>query len=195
MAGGENVKKQKKKRTKFRWLIWVSIIAFSLLAVFLGTRGLQMERWHHAKREAFAEEYRGQASYLKDERHHLKQENFENEKPFQHYEKHHKEKFDGSFLILFTIELSSILLGWFILKKAEGQIIRKWIGILLIIIGILPLIPLFVVVVFPIWLYKKRKQNSLHSTTDYTVDSYIVISNNKTDILDQWEKQIRKEEK
>lgn len=126
-----------------------------------------MERWHHAKREAFAEEYRGQASYFKDERHHLKQENFENEKPFQHYEKHHKEKFDGSFLILFTIELSSILLGWFILKKAEGQIIRKWIGILLIIIGILPLIPLFVVVVFPIWLYKK--ENKTHSILQLTI--------------------------
>ncbi|PEB51407.1 hypothetical protein CON65_11000 [Bacillus pseudomycoides] len=198
MAGGENMKKQKKKRTKFRWLIWISVISISL-AIFLGTLGLHMERWHHEKREAFAVEHSGQASYSKDERHHIKQENFENGKPVQHYEKHHEkhheEKFDGIFLILFTIELSSILLGWFILKKAKGQMIRKWIGILLIIIGVLPLLPLFAVVVFPIWLYKKRKQNSLQSTTDYTMDSYLVLSNNKADILDQWEKQIRKEEK
>ncbi|MDM5188905.1 hypothetical protein QUF99_16740 [Bacillus sp. DX4.1] len=197
------MKKQKKKRTKFRWFIWISIIPFFLFTLFLGLHGLKMERWHHEKHQALVAQSEGQAYFSQREKiasfedggKHHKQEHKEND--YEHHGKHHEEEFDGMFFILLLIELSSVLLGWFTLRKAEGRTIRKWIGILLIVIGLLPILPLLAIITCAIWLYKQRKQKqeTAHVMIDYTADSYSIASSNTASILDQWEKQIRKEEK
>ncbi|MEC2479781.1 hypothetical protein P9W83_24765, partial [Bacillus cereus] len=85
-----------------------------------------------------------------------------------------------------------VLFGWYMLRKSEGNMVKKWTGILLLVIGVLPVLPVLAFVAIIVWTYKKLKEKRLATHIDVYSDFQV---HQQVDILDQWERSIRKEEK
>ncbi|PEA54153.1 hypothetical protein CON64_14310 [Bacillus pseudomycoides] len=186
------MKKKKNKRKKLRWLKWVLILPLLLTLLFFGLHSMKFERWGHEKHKKT--EYA--ISHDKEKEDFLtKKEDFAKFERHTRHEKHHENGFDNLFFVPFLLELGLILFGWFILRKSEGNMAKKWTGILLLIIGLLPLLPILALVAIIAWAYKKFKHKRTITSEYININMYNVSTMQKQiDILDQWERNIRKEE-
>ncbi|MCM3737027.1 hypothetical protein M3215_14775 [Bacillus cytotoxicus] len=186
------MKKKKNKRKKLCWLKWILILPLLLSILFFGLHSMKFERWDHEKHKkaeyAISHDKERQAFVTKKE----DSAGFERH---THHDKHHEKRFDDLFFVSFLLELSLVLFGWLILRKSEGNIAKKWTGILLLIIGLLPLLPIVVLIAMTAWAYKKFKEKRTITNEQINIDMYHVSTMQKQiDILDQWERNIRKEE-
>ncbi|MFE7912975.1 hypothetical protein ACFUVX_15645, partial [Bacillus mobilis] len=98
----------------------------------------------------------------------------------------------GVFFIPFLLAFGFVLFGWYMLRKSEGNMVKKWTGILLLVIGVSPVLPVLAFVAIIGWTYKKLKEKRLATHIDVYSDFQV---QQQVDILDQWERSIRKEEK
>lgn len=185
--GGEQMKKNKRK--KLRWLKWVLILPLFLGLLLFGLHSMKFERWGHEKHKEAAYTI----SHDKDrEAFVTKKEKFNNFERDQHDEKHHEKEFEGLFFIPFLLAFGFVLFGWLILRKSEGNMVKKWTGILLLVIGVLSVLPVLAFVAIIGWTCKKLKEKRLATHIDVYSDFQV---HQQVDILDQWERSIRKEEK
>lgn len=180
---------KKNNRKKWCWLKWMLILPLLLTLLFFGLHSMKSERWGHEKHKkaeyAISHDKERQASITKKE-------------DFAGFERHthHEKRFDDLFFVPFLLELSLVLFGWLILRKSEGNMAKKWTGILLLIIGFLPLLPILTLGALIVWVYKKFKQKRTITSEHINIPMYDVSTMQKQiDILDQWERNIRKEEK
>ena len=106
----------------------------------------------------------------------------------------------GSILIALIVAA----IGWLLRKNARGSIWKKWTGWVLIIIGTLMLIrrvvPLvvFIIIGVVIWKLVTRKTKDRPTenlAVDYSPDSITPISSKTGSMLDEWERNVSKEEK
>jgi hypothetical protein len=197
------VKNKEKKRKKLRWLKWFFILPLFSAILFFGLHSIKTMKWDHEKHRseyAIPSHIKGQAFSVKQER----SANFERDISDKKYHKqkdkdgheHHEEEFDGIFFAPFLLELGLILSGWLLLRKSQGNTAKKWTGILLLVAGLLPLLPILMLATGITWLYKKwkqRKETVSWLTEDHMYNFTAVPYN--VDILDEWERNIRKEEK
>ncbi|MFD3445603.1 hypothetical protein ACFDTO_13485 [Microbacteriaceae bacterium 4G12] len=193
------MKKKEKKRKKWRCLKWCLILPLLAAMLFFGLHSVKMERWNHENhRPAFTatSKMEGQAFAQKQER----PTHSEGHMPTKHEGhkhggyRHHERGEDGFFLAPFLLELGLLLSGWMLLRKSEGNTAKKWIGILLLVAGALPLLPVLVLAAVVIWMYKKFKKRN---KTDWMADDLYSAAptSSRMNILDEWEQNIRKEEK
>ncbi|WP_242220942.1 hypothetical protein [Bacillus cereus group sp. BfR-BA-01380] len=187
------MKKKKNKRKKWCWLKWMLTLPLLLTLLFFGLHSMKSERWDHEKHKkaeyAISHDKERQAFQTK-------KEDFAGFERHTHHEKHHEKRFDDLFFVPFLLELVLVLFGWLILRKSEGNMAKKWTGILLLIIGLLPLLPILALAAMIVWAYKKFKQKRTVTSEYINTDMYNVSTMQKQiDILDQWERNIRKEEK
>lgn len=213
-AGGENMKKKGKKHKRLRWLKWFFILPLFIAIMFFGLHSIKMEKWAHEKQRsehAILSQIEGQAFSAKQER----PANFEGdisdkkygdekgEHSHKHHDEksekgseHHKEEFDGIFFVPFLLELGLVLSGWLLLRRSEGNTAKKWTGILLLVVGLFPLLPILALAAGITWVYKKCKQRK--ETTSWMADDHMYSftpTSYNANILDEWERNIRKEEK
>lgn len=91
---------------------------------------------------------------IKKEKLSLRKRKFNNFERDQHHEKHHEKEFEGLFFIPFLLAFGFVLFGWYMLRKSEGNMVKKWTGILLLVIGVLPVLPVLAFVAIIVWTYK-----------------------------------------
>ncbi|WP_226529056.1 hypothetical protein [Metabacillus niabensis] len=99
----------------------------------------------------------------------------------------------------FLFHLGLIILGWWVLKKANGEFIKKWVGMILLSIGafsILPVIIAIPVALIALYVISKSKKQS---KSELIINEPIIVStpfyNQHTHhILDEWERKTLKEE-
>lgn len=103
-----------------------------------------------------------------------------------------------------VIALIVAAIGWFLRKNAKGSMWKKWGGWVLIIIGTLMLISrvvplvLFIIIGVVIWKLVARKKKGSPAenlAADYSLDSIAPISSKTGNMLDEWERNVSKEEK
>lgn len=185
--GGEQMKKNKRK--KWRWLKWILILPLLLALLLFGLHSMKFDRGDHEKHKQAAYT----VSHDKEREAFVTQkEKFHNFEQNQHHEKHHEKEFEGLFFIPFLLAFGFVLFGWFMLRKSEGNMVKKWTGILLLVIGLLPVLPMLAFVAAIVWAYKKLKEKRMATDIDLYSDFQV---QQQVDILDQWERNIRKEEK
>ncbi|WP_338788504.1 hypothetical protein [Metabacillus sp. FJAT-53654] len=103
--------------------------------------------------------------------------------------------FDFS-LLPFLVSIGLIALGWWIWKKADGESVKKWVGIFLLIVGLFSILPLIIAIpVLLLALYLAFKQKK--AGTDFIDEPIMVTSptyhTTTHDILDDWERKTKKE--
>ncbi|PAD70992.1 hypothetical protein CHH83_00700 [Bacillus sp. 7586-K] len=102
----------------------------------------------------------------------------------------HDFGFSFSFLSL-LVNIGIITLGWWILKKANGETVKKWVGIILLLGGlwaILPkiiAIPLVLIALYITFRGCKSKETIFEEQVNATYPIYNTASHN---ILDEWER-------
>ena len=103
----------------------------------------------------------------------------------------------GSFL-QFLLHLGLIILGWWVLKKANGESVKKWLGIILLTIGVFSILPFIIAIPFSIIAIYIILKSKKHSNREYTDEPIIVTtpsySHSTQHILDEWERKTLKEE-
>lgn len=104
---------------------------------------------------------------------------------------HHERWFGGFSILPFFLALGSILVGWLLWRGADHGP-RKWIGLLLIALGALPSLPILLIAAAIYWLYKKFKNKNDNLVSDEYTSTQPV---KQPDYLDEWERNIKKEEK
>ncbi|MEI4832188.1 hypothetical protein WAX78_22645 [Bacillus sp. FJAT-53711] len=186
------MKKKKNKCKKLRWLKWILILPLLLTLLFFGLHSMKHERWDYEKHRkaeyAVASHKEGQAFFTEKGR-------FADSERHTHHEKHHEKEFGDVFFAPFLLELGFVLFGWLILRKSEGNMAKKWTGVLLLVIGLFPFIPILALAAVIIWAYKKFKQKRTIANEHIDIHTYNFSTMQKQiDILDQWERNIRKEE-
>ncbi|PEX90574.1 hypothetical protein [Bacillus cereus] len=180
---------KKNKRKKLRWLKWIVILPLFLALLLFGLHSMKFDRWDHEKHKQAAYT----VSHDKEREAFVTQkEKFNSFERDQHHEKHHEKEFEGLFFIPFLLAFGFVLFGWLILRKSEGNMVKKWTGILLLVIGVLPALPILAFVAMIVWVYKKFKEKRMATNIDLYSDFQV---QKQVDILDQWERNIRKEEK
>jgi hypothetical protein len=103
----------------------------------------------------------------------------------------------GFSIIPFLFNLGLIALGWWIWKKADGESVKKWVGVILLGIGLFSILPLIIAI--PILLaafyfaFKKKKADS-HFIDEPMIITTPSFTNSTHDILDEWERKTNKEE-
>ncbi len=187
--GGEQMKKNKRKHKKMRWLKWILILPLLLALLLFGLHSMKFDRGEHEKHKQAAytvshDKEREAFVAQKEKFHHFERQN--------HHEKHFEKEFGGLFFIPFLLAFGFVLFGWFMIRKSEGNMVKKWTGILLLVIGVLPVLPILAFVAAIVWAYKKFKEKRV--ATDIELYSDFQVQK-QVDILDQWERNIRKEEK
>ncbi len=106
----------------------------------------------------------------------------------------------GSILIALFIAA----IGWFLRKNAKGSLWKKWTGWLMIIVGtlmvirrVVPLV-LFIIIGIVIWklLTREKKPHPVENLVpEYSSDSFSPITSKTGSMLDEWERNVTKEEK
>ncbi|MCM3439970.1 hypothetical protein AB3Z07_21890 [Metabacillus halosaccharovorans] len=112
---------------------------------------------------------------------------------------HHDLRVINISFLPFLFHLGLIILGWWVLKKANGEFIKKWVGMILLSIGafsILPLIIAILVALIALYVISKSKKQSKN---DLMINEPIIGSTpsykqNTHHILDEWERKTLKEE-
>lgn len=116
---------------------------------------------------------------------------------FHHHEMRVMNMFGFSFLA-FLFHLGMIFLGWWILKKANGESVKKWVGTILLTIGVFSILPLIISIpVAFIALYvivRGRKQSNSEFIGEPIIGSTPSFSQHTHHILDEWERKTMKEE-
>ncbi|OAS87628.1 MULTISPECIES: hypothetical protein [Metabacillus] len=103
--------------------------------------------------------------------------------------------FDFS-LLPFLVSIGLIALGWWIWKKADGESVKKWVGIFLLTVGLFSILPLIIAIpVLLLAFYLAFKQKK--AGTDFIDEPIMVTSpsyhTTTHDILDNWERKTNKE--
>ena len=107
----------------------------------------------------------------------------------------HMNMFDFS-LLPFLVSIGLIALGWWIWKKADGESVKKWVGIFLLTVGMFSILPLIIAIpVLLVALYLAFKEKK--ADTDF-IDEPIMVSSpsyhtTTHDVLDDWERKTNKE--
>jgi hypothetical protein len=110
---------------------------------------------------------------------------------------HHRDVVFGLSLFPFLFNLGLIALGWWIWKKADGESVKKWVGVILLGIGLFSILPLIIAI--PLLLvafyfaFKKKKADS-HFIDEPIIMTTSTITNHAHDILDEWERKTNKED-
>ena len=205
--------KKEKKRKKSRWLKWMCILPLVVVMLFFGLHIARKEIWSHEKkhfeqtafsqtREQYFSQRQERFDNFQGERSEWKYQGNDDVHHREHYgEKerirgeHHEEVFDGIFFIPFLLDLVLVLFGWMLLRKSEGNAAKKWTSILLLVIGLLPILPILMLVAGITWIYKKFKhrKETINWIADEYIDEFTTLTP-ATHILDEWEQNIRKEE-
>ncbi|MFS0879017.1 hypothetical protein [Metabacillus niabensis] len=99
--------------------------------------------------------------------------------------------FIGHDFLSLLVNIGIITLGWWIWKKANGETVKKWVGIILLLIGlwaILPkiiAIPLVLIALYITFRGSKSKETIFEEQVNATYPIYNTASHN---ILDEWER-------
>ncbi|MCP8967827.1 hypothetical protein [Ectobacillus ponti] len=187
------MKEKSKKKSRFRWLAWLLLIPVLAGALFVGMHALSMEGGKHEKRQvAVAQFHQGEKQFSR-----VKQEQSwggEKERGRHGEGKEHEEEWDGM-PVAFGAELLLLIAGWLVLRKSEGSKAKRWTGLALVALGALPLLPVIALVAGAVWLYKRVKQQDELVPESFGAHDFPEISSQNAALLDQWEQNIRKEEK
>jgi hypothetical protein len=188
------MKKKKNKCKKLCWLKWILILPLLLTLLFFGLHSMKSERWNHEEHRktehVVAHDKEGQA-FFTEKGHFANSERHDHDQ----YKKHHEKEFDDVFFAPFLLEIGLVLFGWLILRKSEGNMAKKWTGVLLLVIGLFPLIPILALAAAITWVYRKFKEKRTITSEHIDIHTYnFSTSQKQIDILDQWERNIRKEE-
>ncbi|MGM0877232.1 MAG: hypothetical protein ACQEWV_21420 [Bacillota bacterium] len=103
--------------------------------------------------------------------------------------------FDFSFLP-FLFHLGLIALGWWIWKKADGESVKKWTGVILLTVGLFSILPLIIaipVLLIALYLAFKRKTADSDFIDEPMMVTYPSYTTTTHDILDEWERKTNKE--
>ncbi|PMC40539.1 hypothetical protein CJ195_02160 [Bacillus sp. UMB0899] len=104
---------------------------------------------------------------------------------------------DFSFLP-FLFHLGLLILGWWILKKANGELVKKWVGTILLTIGVFSILPFIIALPLAfIALYiilRGKKKSNKEFTNEPIIVSTQSYNHNNQHILDEWERKTLKEE-
>ena len=104
-------------------------------------------------------------------------------------------------LINWIFASAVFVIGWLLRKTAGSSIVRKWTGWLVMFVGAALILKGFLIAiaaaVFVYWLYKKWKKSEKGQSWDVPVSFQAspVPINSHADLLDEWERNISKEEK
>ncbi|XJZ26746.1 hypothetical protein ACF5W4_15585 [Bacillota bacterium Lsc_1132] len=194
-----------KNKKLFKWLLLVAALG---IVFFVGFRFFGEGRWGHgelgawqnraAQMQPFQHGQGGMGTQMMDRGREFRHGNFmsgsRGERHFQG-----REGFElGGILFAFA----AIFLGWLFRKNAGESIWRKWTGWLLIGIGALLLLakvlPLVVLAVGAFVLYrllKEKKNAKANWKVDETFESVTPVTSSTGALLDEWERNIKKEDK
>ncbi len=105
--------------------------------------------------------------------------------------------FDFSFLP-FLFHLGLLILGWWIWKRANGELVKKWVGMILLSIGVFsilpPLITLPLAVITLFIILRRKKQSNGEFINEPIMVSTPSYNHPTHHILDEWERKTLKEE-
>ncbi len=102
----------------------------------------------------------------------------------------HDFGFSFSFLSL-LVNIGIIILGWWIWKTANGETVKKWVGIILLLIGLWAILPkiiaisLVLIALYITFRGSKSKETIFEEQVNATFPIYNTASHN---ILDEWER-------
>lgn len=92
------------------------------------------------------------------------------------------------------LQAGMFVVGWIVWKLSNGNCIRKWIGIALMILALPKILVLPAILVAAYFAYKiSRNGNASYAQTEAA--DFSSLDSHKLDYLDEWEKNIHKEEK
>ncbi|WP_051317112.1 hypothetical protein [Ectobacillus panaciterrae] len=197
---------KKKTRKAWKWFILLPILSIIL---FVGLRTADFGGWGHRSNFAIHQNHQaffnkgGEANRFEA----LQQGEFHMqgrgngphsfEQGFSPDRFHHRGEHRGFGFIPFLFGLVLFILGWFVRKSADGSTWKKWTGTFLMFLALLPIMPFILIALAIYWLYKIWKKNRMNE--DITVEPFLSpvhagVSRN-ADILDEWERNITKEDK
>ncbi|NHM31901.1 hypothetical protein [Neobacillus terrae] len=105
----------------------------------------------------------------------------------EHRDGHHGE--DGGILLWGFGGLFALLFGWY-LRRVKG---KKGLGNLFIFVGVLPILPVILIVFLAYWLVKKIRSGKKIKVPEFIPTSYENSMN--AQLLDEWERKLKLEGK
>ncbi len=98
----------------------------------------------------------------------------------------------GLSFLPFLFHLGLIVLGWWIWRKANGESVKKWVGIILLTVGMFSILPLIIVIpvllIAVYFIVKGKTQSDSEFIADPIIVSSLSYSSNTNNILDEWER-------
>ncbi|MCM3161253.1 hypothetical protein [Metabacillus litoralis] len=96
----------------------------------------------------------------------------------------------------FLFHIGLMMIGWWIWKKADGRTVKRWVGILLLTIGLFSILPLLLAVpilFIAVYFTTKNKKSTADYKYEPTIFTYSTYPSTNN-ILDEWERSTKKEE-
>lgn len=112
----------------------------------------------------------------------------------------HGREHHGFGLFGWMLAAAIFFLGWFLRKFSGNSLLKKWTGWLLMLIGLVMIFKVFLLaaaaVILIVWLFKKWKITNKNDSWDIPVSFQVATGtiNTDADKLDEWERNLFKEE-
>jgi hypothetical protein len=101
-------------------------------------------------------------------------------------------------LAMLVIGLTMVIIGWIVWKTTNRSRVWKWVGLAFMGFGLMALLPKILLIPLGLLvayvMYKQTKRQPVGNVLNEELTSFTVPTVQKYDFLDEWEKNIQKEE-